>query len=118
MNAGFDQAAHELEIQLRELRRLVSDFAVLPVEMETAIDGLGAELDDLGRRVAEVRGRLLEDSQTPLGVETDPFGGDPVRRLAYLREMEATARELGLPFDGGDEIAVLAVSLGEPQDIE
>jgi hypothetical protein len=40
VNLEFDRTSQELEIQLRELRRLVADFVVLPDEIETRIDAL------------------------------------------------------------------------------
>ena len=62
MNLEFDRTSQELEIQLRELRRLVADFVVLPDEIETRIDALTCELEQVRERVSQLRAALLGDS--------------------------------------------------------
>ncbi len=131
MNAAFDTAAHELEIHLRDVRHLVSDFAILPEGLETELGDLATALTVLDARVARLRGLLLgqgdpvpamlpEDvgptgngnssSRSATGGIDAPAGLSPAQRLAHLRELELTAAELGLPFDGAEEIAVLSAA--------
>jgi hypothetical protein len=61
VNLEFDRTSQELEIQLRELRRLVADFVVLPDEIETRIDALTRDLEQVRERVSQLRAALLGD---------------------------------------------------------
>lgn len=128
MNAAFDRAAHELEIHVRDLRRLVSDFPILPEGLETELAELTVALTGLDIRVAQMRGRLLAEAvsvpaetvepsvvarfgnHATAGRDHNPVAMSPAQRLAHLRELELTAAELGLPFDGAEEIAVLSAA--------
>ena len=133
----FDFLAHETEARLRDLRHLISEMALLTDHQETLLAELIAALrvtDEKARALRqdllETVGGMIDEPPAPTLTDIDladvfrerprediPYIPPTVaRRLEMLREMREVAHEMGLPFDGEDELE--ALETGPDEDDE
>lgn len=137
MNPRFDHVAHEIEARLRDLRRLVAEMAILTDSQDALLAELTDALETADHLAAALRRDLLETVGDAFFAPPEPEAPpapapapppapdedarepmaplDDAGKVRLLREMREVAQEMGLPFDGGEELAELEARIASPE---